>query len=91
MGKTIDLKGQRFGRLYVIERDLEKKDKSRQAWWKCKCDCDKIISVRGQCLRNGNTQSCGCLGKEKRAEGVKKWLFSEENKIHCQKISQKCN
>ena len=91
MAKIIDLTSQRFGRLYVICRDLDKKDKSRQAWWKCRCDCGNEISVRGQCLRNGNTQSCGCLGKEKRAEAVKEWLYSEENKKHCQQISQKSN
>ena len=58
MAKAIDLTGQKFNRLLVLERDT-KKDKSRQAWWKCRCDCGKEISVRGYCLRNGNTQSCG--------------------------------
>lgn len=86
MAKAIDLTGQRFNRLIVIERDFLAKDKSRQAWWKCKCDCGNIISVRGQCLRNGNTQSCGCYGFEKRNEAIRK---SEKVKQHCKEMAQK--
>ena len=50
MAKAIDLTGQKFNRLLVLGRDDTKKDKSRQAWWKCRCDCGKEISVRGQYL-----------------------------------------
>lgn len=85
MAKAIDLKGKRFNRLIVLERDYSKKDKSRQAWWKCKCDCGNEISVRGQCLRNGNTQSCGCYGFEKRTEAIRK---SEKVAQHCREMSQ---
>ena len=85
MAKAIDLTGQRFNRLIVIERDVEKKDKSRQAWWKCKCDCGNELSVRGQSLRSGNTQSCGCYGFEKRVEGIKK---SEKVLQHCKKMTE---
>lgn len=35
-----------------------------QAVWHCKCDCGNEIDVRGACLRNGHTKSCGCLQKE---------------------------
>lgn len=63
MGKLIDLKGQRFGKLTVLERDFNHQDKKR-AYWNCKCDCGAFISVRGDNLRNGHTKSCGCL-KEK--------------------------
>lgn len=85
MAKAIDLTGQRFNRLIVIERDVEKKDKSRQAWWKCKCDCGNELSVRGQSLRSGNTQSCGCYGFEKRVEGIKK---SEKVLQHCKEMTE---
>lgn len=85
MAKAIDLTNQRFNRLTVIERDKDKKDKSRQVWWRCKCDCGKEISVRGQSLRNGNTQSCGCYGLEKRTEAIKK---SEKVLIHCKEMAK---
>lgn len=60
--KIIDLKGQRFGKLVVIER--AENTKQGQAQWKCKCDCGNEVIVRGYGLING-TKSCGCLQKEK--------------------------
>lgn len=64
-----DLKGQRFGRLIAIERDTSKPmGKGQFAYWHCKCDCGNSCSVRGDHLRDGTTQSCGCLnsaGEEK--------------------------
>lgn len=85
MAKAKDLTGQRFNRLTVIERDFDKKDKSRQAWWKCKCDCGNEISVRSHCLISGNTQSCGCLGIERRTEGIKN---SEKVLQHCKMMAK---
>ncbi len=64
-----DLSNQKFGRLLVIERDTSKPmGKECFAYWKCQCDCGNLVSVRGDHLRNGTTQSCGCLnstGEEK--------------------------
>ncbi len=31
--------------------------------WRCKCDCGKIIEVRQDSLRSGNTRSCGCIAR----------------------------
>lgn len=51
-------------------------------WW-CKCNCgneEKFI-VKGLELRNGNTQSCGCIRKEKNKK-YNEWLgdiFEDEN------------
>ena len=65
--KRIDLTGQKFGRLTVIDyAGTIKKGKSRQATWHCKCSCGNDTTVRTGDLRNGHTLSCGCLGKEKR-------------------------
>ena len=63
---AIDMTGQKIGKLTVVERDMSKKGQA--AYWICKCDCGKIISVRGQNLRDKNhpTQSCGCLSKQKK-------------------------
>lgn len=62
MSKLIDLSGQRFGRLTVIER-TEKESKG-QARWLCRCDCGNTAIVQSYDLRSGNTQSCGCQRKE---------------------------
>jgi len=57
MGKFIDLTGQRFGKLTVIERAGTR---NREALWHCKCDCGKDTFSRSASLRNGTSQSCGC-------------------------------
>lgn len=63
MGKFIDLTGQKFGRLTVIERD-NNTNKKCGTFWMCKCDCGTVKSVNSIALRRGLTQSCGCLNKE---------------------------
>jgi hypothetical protein len=60
MGKRIDLAGQKFGRLTVLE-DVGRRGGG--VLWKCLCECGNIVSVRSNCLRNGETQSCGCWYK----------------------------
>ena len=71
----IDLTGQRFGRLVVIEQNGN--TNAGQAKWRCVCDCGKQTTVKGQQLRNGRTQSCGCLFSEKARERI-----TERNKTH---------
>lgn len=52
----IDLTGQRFGKLTVLDYAGDLK-------WNCVCDCGKTTTVKGKYLRNGDTKSCGCLQK----------------------------
>jgi hypothetical protein len=53
-----DITHQKFGRLFVIEPVFAN---ILGVYWKCKCDCGKIVTVLGVRLRDGNTKSCGCL------------------------------
>lgn len=54
----INLIGQRFGRLVVLE--IVDKNKWGNCRWLCLCDCgQKIIGQSGN-LRSGHTGSCGC-------------------------------
>lgn len=62
MGRVIDLTGQKYGRLLVLER--AENNSHNKAMWLCKCDCGNVVKVIGSHLRNGNTSSCGCLHKE---------------------------
>lgn len=55
---VIDLTGERFDRLLVIER-AENCPKGG-ARWRCKCDCGKITIVPSRTLIHGGTKSCGC-------------------------------
>lgn len=62
---TTSLVGKCFGRLVVLERDLNKlKGKGHSSYWICQCDCGNKCSVDYVSLRRGHTQSCGCLKKE---------------------------
>lgn len=58
MPKCIDLTGQRFGKLTVLERT---ENIGTSAGWRCRCDCGKETVVRTASLRSGGTKSCGCL------------------------------
>lgn len=64
MSKRIDLTGQRFGRLIVIE----KTQKDGKAMWRCQCECGKETVVLGNSLLRGATRSCGCLWLERTRE-----------------------
>lgn len=32
--------------------------------WECLCDCGRLVVVRGKCLTQGVTKSCGCFQRE---------------------------
>jgi hypothetical protein len=59
MPKIIDIKGQTFGRLEVIERLGFNKNRNRL--WRCRCSCGNEVIVIGSNLIRGSTRSCGCL------------------------------
>ena len=61
-----DLTGMRFGRLVVIEQAEDYIDPQgyHRTQWKCKCDCDNIITIVGQSLKSGATKSCGCYMRD---------------------------
>lgn len=77
MPKIIDLTGQRFGKLTVLE--LVGKKNGKGYYWKCQCDCGNIKDILGSSLRSGNTKSCGC----EQYKGFQKYNLnqSEEAKI----------
>ena len=56
---VIDLVDRRFGKLIVLAE--AGRTKGRGAKWLCKCDCGNTKEVAGQLLRDGHTNSCGCL------------------------------
>jgi hypothetical protein len=70
MGKFIDLTGKQFGRWTVIEE--AGRNVRGNALWLCRCSCsgtEKIIV--GACLRNGSSNSCGCLQRERVSQSNK--------------------
>jgi hypothetical protein len=61
-GRFIDMAGQAFGMLSVIDLAESRKNKS---FWNCECTCGVRIQVAGNSLRTGNTKSCGCTRMQK--------------------------
>ena len=80
-----DLTGMRFGRLVAL-RYLG------QSKWLCKCDCGSESITLSSRLKNGNTKSCGCLAKERRAEGARRALITHgkrRSRLYCVYASMK--
>lgn len=58
-GEAMEMTGQRFGCLVVIER-AESTGRSG-AQWTCRCDCGSTCIARGHELHRGKRTSCGCM------------------------------
>jgi hypothetical protein len=56
--QKIDLTGQKFGKLLVIEEMPERKKK--HIVWLCRCECGTVVEVRTGTLRKGEATHCGC-------------------------------
>jgi len=67
--KVLDLIGQKFERLLVIQR--VKNNKYGCSQWLCRCDCGKEKIILGNNLIRNITKSCGCLQKERATIGSK--------------------
>lgn len=61
MSEIIDLTGHQFGKLTVIEKAENLRNRSA---WKCRCECGNEKIVVTSDLKSGNTKSCGCIQKE---------------------------
>ena len=61
----MDLTGQRFGRLTVLE--YSHTNKHKKSMWKCLCDCGNETIVVGNNLKQNLTTSCGCVHNENAA------------------------
>lgn len=79
MARKLDLLGEKFFRLLVIEKAPPIGTKKRTAWI-CKCDCGSIKVVKTEDLRTGNTKSCGCWNNEQRSNRAEKMY--EKNRIY---------
>lgn len=62
MAASIDLTGNKYGRLTVICSNGP--GTTGEMTWLCRCECGNIRIVRGSNLRKGLTSSCGCMQKE---------------------------
>ncbi len=79
-----DETGKRYGKLAVIERAPNGKNR-KAAWW-CQCDCGRRVAVTGFSLRVQGTMSCGCLIGDPLRDGLRK--VPEYETWHA--ITQRC-
>lgn len=82
-----DITNKKFNRLLILRMSL-RRGYSGQVYWKCKCNCGNIVTIRGSELRNNHTKSCGCLSIEK----ATKHGFKGTRFWNCwQSLKQRCN
>ena len=74
----IDLTGQKFGLLTVLEK-TDKRNYNRAIIWKCQCECGQIKEVDSISLKTGHTTSCGCINYSIGEKNIENILI--ENKI----------
>ena len=58
MAKLIDLTGQRFGKLTVVEAVIN--PQNNRKYWRCLCDCGNTVYSYSHSLLIGAVISCGC-------------------------------
>jgi hypothetical protein len=69
MAKGIDLTGQRFGKLVVVEL-LPERTVCKTRVWLCRCDCGGSKGVRRSSLVTGMTKTCGCGAHPSKTDNV---------------------
>ena len=80
MSKVIDMTGQRFGKLTVLNR--VENDKFGKAQWLCQCDCGRKKIINGSSLRKGLTVSCGCNAYQKMQEYNQSKVVDETGNVY---------
>lgn len=69
MSRLIDITGKTFGRLTILHRvksRLVGPNQHPEIWYRVRCTCGKITSLRGYLIRDGRARSCGCVKGNRR-------------------------
>ena len=76
-----DLTGKRFGRWTVLQQSEDHISPSgkHRTTWLCQCDCGTIREVMQIGLKDGTSQSCGCLSKEMTSKRSKKMFYKRNS------------
>jgi len=65
MPKTININGQKFGKLTVIKHSHTK---NKHSYYWCQCECGTTIQIRTDSFKSGKTISCGCVYSKTRRQ-----------------------
>lgn len=82
MSVLLDLIGQRFGNLQVLELSPERTNANKSRWV-CQCDCGRKCIVIGAKLGSGWTKSCGCLHRKSSSKNIRKSHAKRKSATHC--------
>lgn len=83
----LDLTGNKYGRLTVLERA---ENIGRYVAFKCKCECGNIVIVKAGQLQRGYTSSCGCIGNSKGEAKIEELLKKNNIQFEKEKIFNTC-
>lgn len=79
MGAFIDITGNKYGKLTVLERIPN----TNPIKWLCRCDCGNLTKVTGNNLKSGNTTSCGCADTIHKLSKAKDFTGQRFGKLVC--------
>lgn len=74
-----DLSNQKFGELFVLQRDTARP--SPPTRWLCQCSCGQVTSVRASHLLHHAISSCGCRRLARLAEANTKTRHARNGKV----------
>ena len=74
----MNLIGQTFGRLTVIDNAPSSPNRHKQVLCKCECSNQKVVRV--EALLNGRTKNCGCLTKTATRSAINACTIHGESK-----------
>ena len=93
MNRRIDLSGNRYGKIVVL--NYSHTHNGKEAMYACKCDCGTEKVIRGSHLSQGKIVSCGCHRKEKMDEcrEARKWNSDINHTLYntWNSMKQRCN
>jgi hypothetical protein len=87
--QRLQLTGQRFGRLLVLE---ESGKVGRAIAWRCRCDCGAEPVVVGHNMKSGLVRSCGCLRREMASTKTRRHGMTDTDEYRTwSRIRNRCN
>lgn len=87
----IDLTGQKFGYLTVLEKSAPPKNpNNKSTMWKCQCECGNIVNIQRANLLSGNSTSCGCKKMSHGEQKIKNILLQNNIMFEAQKSFDNC-
>ena len=94
MQKIIDITGNKYNKLTVLKFDHigYRKDGKSRTYWKCLCDCGKIVILRKDefIYPYSHYKSCGCWHREESSRRPKDKITGKYIKIKKEKNYENC-